>query len=58
MEAITFHTILTVFMATAFVVLILWVASGRQKKTFDEAAQLPLSEDHFKTSSDAKETKE
>ena len=58
MESITFHMIVTVFMATAFVVLILWVASGRQKKYFDEAAQLPLTEDHFKTATDAKETKE
>ena len=45
MDSITFHTIWTVFMMIAFVALIVWVMSGRQKKAFDEASRIPLGDD-------------
>jgi len=45
MDAITFHSIWTVFMAVSFVTLIVWVMSGKQKKAFEEASRLPLGDD-------------
>jgi cbb3-type cytochrome oxidase subunit 3 len=45
MDSITFHTIWTVFMMAAFVALVLWVISGRQKKAFDDASRIPLEDD-------------
>ena len=45
MDSITFPTIWTVFMMIAFVALIVWVMSGRQKKAFDDASRIPLGDD-------------
>ena len=45
MDSITFHTFWTVFMMVAFIALIVWVMSGRQKKVFDEASRIPLEDD-------------
>lgn len=45
MESVTFHTIWTVFMMASFVTLIIWLMSGRQKKAFDDASQIPLGDD-------------
>ena len=45
MDSITFHTIWTVFMMVAFVALIVWVMSGKQKKAFDDASRIPLGDD-------------
>ena len=45
MDSITFHAFWTVFMMAAFVTLIIWVMSGKQKKAFDEASRIPLEDD-------------
>lgn len=45
MQYTTFHTILTVVMLIAFVVLIFWVMSGKQKQDFERAARIPLEDD-------------
>ena len=45
MDSVTFHALWTVFMMAAFVLLIFWVISGKQKKTFDEASRIPLQDD-------------
>ena len=54
MDSITFHTIWTIFMMAAFVALVVWVMSGRQKKAFDDASRIPLGDDSDRgaTSSD------
>ncbi len=36
---------LTVFFFVVFVGIVLWAWSGRRKRSFDEAARLPLDED-------------
>jgi len=45
MDSITFHTIWTIFMMVAFVALVVWVMSGKQKKAFDDASRIPLGDD-------------
>ena len=41
MESISFHTFVTVLMFTAFITLVIWVMSGKQKKVFDAASRIP-----------------
>ena len=45
MDSITFHTIWTIFMMAAFVALVVWIMSGKQKKAFDDASRIPLGDD-------------
>jgi len=45
MGSISFHTGVTVLMFTAFITLVIWVMSGKQKKTFDAASRIPLEDE-------------
>lgn len=35
----------TIFVMTAFIGVVVWAYSGKRKKDFDEAAQLPFADD-------------
>ncbi len=39
------HIIWTILLLTAFVAIIMWAWSGRQKARFQDAAQIPLRDD-------------
>ncbi len=39
------HIIWTVLLLTAFVLIVAWAWSGKQKARFREAAQIPLDDD-------------
>lgn len=41
----TLHGLWTLLILVVFVGIIRWAYSGKQKKRFEEAAQLPLEED-------------
>ncbi len=45
MDIITFHSIYTVVMLTIFVGIFLWAWSSKQKKRFEEAANLPFADE-------------
>jgi len=45
MGPVIFHTVWAIFMMIAFVDLIVWISSDKQKKLFDDAAQIPLEQD-------------
>jgi cytochrome c oxidase cbb3-type subunit 4 len=51
MDIITFHSIYTVIMLAIFVGIFLWAWSGKQKKRFEEAANLPFADDEQEESS-------
>lgn len=36
----------TLFLLIAFIGLCVWAYSGKQKKTFEEAAKLPFADEH------------
>jgi cytochrome c oxidase cbb3-type subunit IV len=40
------HVLWTVLLMTAFVGIVYWAWSHRRRKDFEEAANLPLEEDH------------
>jgi cytochrome c oxidase cbb3-type subunit 4 len=39
------HTIMTILWFVAFIAVCVWAYSKKRKKSFDEAAQLPLEDD-------------
>jgi cytochrome c oxidase cbb3-type subunit IV len=41
----TFHLAWTLLLMAAFIGIVYWAWSGRRRKDFGEAAQLPLEED-------------
>ena len=45
MDAISFHIFWTVLTMVAFIALIVWAWSGKQKAAFDKASRIPLEED-------------
>jgi len=45
MDLISFHSFWTVLTVIAFILLVIWAWSGRQKGVFNEASRIPL-EDH------------
>jgi cytochrome c oxidase cbb3-type subunit IV len=49
----TFRGIVTLILLLAFLSLMIWIASGRNKHRFDAAARLPLEDD---ATPDAKRT--
>ena len=42
----TFQIVWTIILFIIFVVIVAWAYSSRQKKRFEEAARLPLDDDH------------
>lgn len=45
MDSVIFHSIWTIFMMGSFITLVVWLASGKQKKIFDDASRIPLEDD-------------
>ncbi len=45
MDPVTFQPIYTVLVFITFVALIIWAWSSKRKKSFDEAANIPLNDD-------------
>ncbi|MFP5505608.1 MAG: cbb3-type cytochrome oxidase subunit 3 [Gammaproteobacteria bacterium] len=45
MELVTLRSIFTVLVFAAFIGVWIWAWSGKRKKAFDEAANLPFVED-------------
>ncbi len=45
MTIISFHSILTVIGIVAFLVMVVWVFSRKQKPEMDRHAQIPLQDD-------------
>lgn len=45
MDIITFHIYWTVLMFFVFIGILVWAWSGRRKRSFTEAANLPLEDD-------------
>ena len=48
------RVIVTVVSFVVFLLIVLWAYSGRQKKRFDEAANLPFADDEMQEKSVAK----
>lgn len=46
MNTTLFHSIWTILMVVTFVGIVLWAYSGKRKAAFDEAARLPLEDEH------------
>ena len=40
-----FHSIWTILVMVIFIGIVIWAYSGRRKKAFDEAAQLPFADE-------------
>ncbi|MEY6433864.1 cbb3-type cytochrome c oxidase subunit 3 [Thioalkalicoccus limnaeus] len=47
------HGLWTLLLMAAFVGVVVWAWSGRRKKDFDEAANLPLQEDERDSDDDS-----
>ncbi len=47
MDINTLRGIATLFVMLAFIGVCLWAYSGKRKKTFEQAAQLPFEDDHL-----------
>ena len=45
MSVILAHSIWTVLMLVAFIGIVIWAWSGRQRRRFEEAARIPLDDD-------------
>jgi cytochrome c oxidase cbb3-type subunit 4 len=45
MDANFLHSISTVVVFIAFILVVLWAYSGNRKKDFEEASKLPLDDD-------------
>ncbi len=41
----TIHSVWTVLMVITFIGIVVWAWSGKQRKTFEEAARMPLEDD-------------
>lgn len=46
MSIINFHSVLTVVGVVAFIAMILWVFSKKQKTVMDRHAMIPLEDEH------------
>ena len=44
---IAFNSILTLVLFLIFIGIVIWAWSSKRKKQFDEAARLPLDDDHL-----------
>jgi cytochrome c oxidase cbb3-type subunit 4 len=44
---IVFNSILTLVLFLVFLGIVIWAWSSKRKKQFDEAARLPLDDDHL-----------
>ena len=42
----TFYGLITLILMILFLGIVIWAYSGKRKKSFDEAARLPLDENH------------
>lgn len=47
MSPVIFHSIWTVALLILFIGIIIWAFSSRRKRSFDEAARLPLEEEEL-----------
>ncbi len=45
MDPVTFQPIYTVIVFITFIAIIIWAWSSKRKKSFDEAAKLPLEDE-------------
>ena len=45
MDLAMFHSWWTVVLVILFVAIVVWAWSGKRKKTFEQAARMPLEED-------------
>ena len=52
MDINTLRGLSTLFLLVVFIALVFWAYSGRRKKDFDEAANLPFAEDEPADSKD------
>lgn len=51
MDTIMFHSFWTLASLLVFIGIVLWAFSGKRKKSFDQAARLPLEDDEDTKSS-------
>lgn len=51
MDTITLHSIWTVVMFVVFLGIIFWAWSGKRKDAFNEAANLPLEDEEYVSTS-------
>ena len=54
MDIMDMRVIVTVVSFVVFLLIVLWAYSGRQKKRFDEAANLPFADDEMQEKSVAR----
>jgi cytochrome c oxidase cbb3-type subunit 4 len=47
MDINTLRSLITLFCFIAFIVIVWWAYSGRQRARFDEAANLPFADDNM-----------
>ena len=47
MSPVIFHSFWTVALLILFIGIVIWAFSSRRKRSFDEAARLPLEEEDF-----------
>lgn len=45
MDPVTFQPIYTVIVFITFIAIVIWAWSSKRKKSFDEAANIPLEDD-------------
>ena len=45
MDTISFHSFWTLLTMLAFIAMVVWVWSGKQKSAFDKASRIPLEDD-------------
>ncbi|MCC5809446.1 MAG: cbb3-type cytochrome c oxidase subunit 3 [Ectothiorhodospiraceae bacterium] len=51
MDINTFYGLITLVLLVLFLGIVIWAYSGKRKKSFDEAAQLPLEENREESNS-------
>ncbi len=51
MDINTFYGLITLVLLIIFLGIVFWAYSGKRKKSFDEAAQLPLEENREESGS-------
>lgn len=47
MDVMTLRSLITLFCFIAFIGIVVWAYSGKQKARFDEAAKLPFADDEM-----------
>jgi cytochrome c oxidase cbb3-type subunit IV len=45
-----FHSVWTLLLMVIFIAIIVWAWSGKRKRSFDEAARMPLEEENERSS--------